>query len=90
VRWYLSIDRHDLPFEAEPGRPATHRVMTVDGKDLAFSEGFGDLHTAVYREILAGRGFGVTDARPAINLVHAIRTALPVAPTSRSHEKLRR
>jgi UDP-N-acetyl-2-amino-2-deoxyglucuronate dehydrogenase len=33
------------------------------------------LHTRVYEETLAGRGFGIQDARPSIELTHAIRTA---------------
>lgn len=36
-------------------------------------EGFEDLHTESYREILAGRGFGIEDARPSIELVNKIR-----------------
>jgi UDP-N-acetyl-2-amino-2-deoxyglucuronate dehydrogenase len=29
----------------------------------------------VYEETLAGNGFGIADARPSINLTHAIRSA---------------
>jgi UDP-N-acetyl-2-amino-2-deoxyglucuronate dehydrogenase len=47
----------------------------VDGKEIEFSEGFTDLHTRVYEETLTGRGFGIGDARPSIELTHAIRTA---------------
>lgn len=90
VRWYLSVDRNDLPFRAEAGGPATHRSIQVDGREVEFSEGFADLHTAVYRDILEGRGFGVEDARPSIVLAHAIRTAQPVGVTSRSHELARK
>ena len=49
--------------------------MTVDGAQLEFSDGFGDLHTRVYEEVLAGRGCGVDDARPSIELTHQIRHA---------------
>jgi UDP-N-acetyl-2-amino-2-deoxyglucuronate dehydrogenase len=86
VKWYLSTDRRDLPFEAIPGGPTTYRSITIDGAELEFSEGFTDLHTVLYREILAGRGFGIEDARPSILLTHAIRTAQSVGATSRSHE----
>lgn len=75
VRWFLSVDAADLPFPAAPGRKTTFRSLTIDGRELEFTEGFADLHTAVYRETLAGRGFGIADARPAIELVHTIRTA---------------
>jgi UDP-N-acetyl-2-amino-2-deoxyglucuronate dehydrogenase len=88
VRWYLSIDRHDLPFQAVPGGPTTFRSITVDGQELEFSDGFTDLHTRVYKEILAGRGFGVEDARPAIVLTHGLRNATPVGITARAHERL--
>jgi UDP-N-acetyl-2-amino-2-deoxyglucuronate dehydrogenase len=90
VRWYLSIDRHDLPFEAQPGGQTTFRSITIDGKEVEFSEGFTDLHTAVYREILAGRGFGVDDSRPSIALAHQIRNSHPVGITGRSHELMTR
>lgn len=86
VRWFLSIDRQDLHFETAPGGPTTHRSITIDGREVEFSDGFTDLHTAVYRDILEGRGFGVEDARPSIVLSHAIRNANPVGLTSRSHE----
>jgi UDP-N-acetyl-2-amino-2-deoxyglucuronate dehydrogenase len=88
VRWFLSIDRHDLPFAAVPGGPTTFRSITVDGQELEFSEGFTDLHTMVYREILAGRGFGIDDARPGIVLTQSLRNATPVGATARAHERL--
>lgn len=75
VEWYLSAEAADLPFEPQPGTRTTFRAITVDGEPLEFSEGFTDLHTRVYQEILAGRGFGVDDARPSIELSHAIRQA---------------
>lgn len=90
VRWYLSIDRQDLPFQSEPGGPTTFRSITVDGQELEFSDGFTDLHTLVYREILAGRGFSIDDARPAIALTHGLRNATAVGVTGRSHDLVAR
>jgi UDP-N-acetyl-2-amino-2-deoxyglucuronate dehydrogenase len=78
VRWFLSTEEADLPFVPEPGKRTTFRSITVDGEQLEFSEGFADLHTRVYEETLAGRGFGVADARPAIELSYRIRNA-PIA-----------
>ncbi len=78
VRWFLSVDREDLPAEAAQGGKTTHRSITVDGEEFEFSGGFADLHTVVYREILAGRGFGIEDARPSIDLVHQLRNSAPV------------
>jgi UDP-N-acetyl-2-amino-2-deoxyglucuronate dehydrogenase len=71
VRWQLSIDRSDLPASAT----TTYRSITVDGEEIEFTGGFETLHTDVYRDILGGRGARIADARPSIELVHAIRTA---------------
>jgi UDP-N-acetyl-2-amino-2-deoxyglucuronate dehydrogenase len=79
VAWFLSVDRADLPaghFEA--GRPA-HRSLVMNGREIEFSDGFGDLHDESYREILAGRGFGLLEAKPSVQLVAALRAA-PVVP----------
>jgi UDP-N-acetyl-2-amino-2-deoxyglucuronate dehydrogenase len=75
VRWFLSVDSNDLPFPAVVGGKTTHRSIIVDGMEIEFSEGFTDLHTRVYEETLAGRGFGIQDARPSIELTYAIRMA---------------
>jgi UDP-N-acetyl-2-amino-2-deoxyglucuronate dehydrogenase len=79
VTWFLSVDRADLPAGyAEKGRPA-YRSLTLNGREVEFSEGFTELHTAAYREILAGRGFGLNDAKPSVELVYALRAAPTVA-----------
>ena len=75
VEWYLSAEASDLPFEPQPGSKTTFRAITVDGEQLEFSEGFTDLHTRVYQEVIDGRGFGIDDARPSIELSHRIRHA---------------
>jgi UDP-N-acetyl-2-amino-2-deoxyglucuronate dehydrogenase len=75
VDWYLSAEASDLPFEPQPGSKTTFRAITVDGRQLEFSEGFTDLHTRVYQEVLEGRGFGIADARPSIELSYRIREA---------------
>lgn len=79
VRWFLSVDANDLPFSVQPGQRSTYRSITIDGQELEFTEGFADLHTRVYEETLAGRGFCIADARPSIQLVHRIRTS-PIHP----------
>jgi UDP-N-acetyl-2-amino-2-deoxyglucuronate dehydrogenase len=77
VRWFLSIDANDLP-DAVKGKKPTYRSIDISGEQLEFSEGFTDLHTTSYREILAGRGYGLADARHCIETVNVIRTATPV------------
>jgi len=72
VRWFLSIDRNDLPADLKPVQ-ATFRSITVDGREIEFSEGFTDLHTRSYEEILAGRGFAIETVRPSVEVASAIR-----------------
>jgi len=79
VRWFLSVDSSDLPYPIQPGGKTTYRSITVDGQEIEFSEGFTDLHTVTYQEVLAGRGFGLEVARPSIELTYRIRTA-PLSP----------
>lgn len=74
VRWFLSIDADDLP-ENVKGKKTTFRSIDISGEQLEFSEGFTDLHTTSYREILAGRGYGLEDARHCIETVNTIRSA---------------
>jgi UDP-N-acetyl-2-amino-2-deoxyglucuronate dehydrogenase len=73
VRWLLSVDPANLPPGPDGKRRNVFRAFTVDGQEIEFSEGFEDLHTTVYREVLAGRGFGIDDAHPSIDLVHRVR-----------------
>ena len=75
VRWFLSINDHLLPQSAQEKGQRTYRSITVDGKEIEFSEGFFDLHTKSYEQILAGNGFGLTDAKASVQLVHDIRNA---------------
>lgn len=77
VRWFLSIDANDLP-DLVKGKKPTYRSITVDGTEMEFSEGFTDLHTTSYQEILAGRGYGIEDARHCVETVNTIRSATAV------------
>lgn len=74
VKWFLSVDASDLPYEASAGVRSTYRSITIDDEEIEFTDGFTDLHTRVYADILAGRGCGIDEARPSINLAYRIRT----------------
>ncbi len=87
VRWFLSTNSSDLPFAPEPGEKTTFRSITVDGEEIEFSEGFTDLHTRVYEQMLAGDGFGIDDARPSIELTSAIREAAIQPAGADAHPK---
>lgn len=71
VRWFLSINVKDVPVATNQ---RTFRSITVDGEELEFSEGFTDLHSLSYAEILAGRGFPLEEVRPSIEAVSHIRS----------------
>jgi UDP-N-acetyl-2-amino-2-deoxyglucuronate dehydrogenase len=85
VTWFLSTDRNDLPEEAKRNDTPTFRSIKVDNEEVQFSKGFTDLHTRVYEEILAGKGFGIDDARPSIKLVHSIRASTEVNTNDNVH-----
>jgi len=75
VRWFLSINADYLPENAKRAGKRTYRSIEIEGEELEFSNGFTDLHTESYREILKGNGYGLEDVRPAIEIVHDIRDA---------------
>ena len=90
VRWFLSIDANDLP-DSVKGRKPTFRSIDISGEQLEFSEGFTELHKVSYEEILAGRGYGLEDARHCIETVNVIRHAQPVpARDGQGHPMLAR
>ncbi len=75
VRWFLSIDYTMIPETVKLRNQRTYRSIMVDGEEIEFSSGFTELHTKSYQEIIKGNGFGLTDAKPSIQLVHDIRNA---------------
>jgi UDP-N-acetyl-2-amino-2-deoxyglucuronate dehydrogenase len=78
VRWFLSLDYSDIPIKFKESGKRTYRSITVDGEEIEFSEGFADLHTLTYKEILAGRGFGLKEARQSVETAFTIRNSKPV------------
>lgn len=75
VRWFLSINEDVLPDNIKEKGQRTYRSITINGDELEFSGGFTDLHTTSYKQILAGLGYGLEDARQAVEIVHSIRNA---------------
>lgn len=90
VRWFLSIDIDDVPAVQRQSGKRTYRAFVVNGKTVEFSDGFTDLHTKIYDDILGGGGFGLEESRTAIETVAGIRTTALVAPGSFGHPLLRR
>lgn len=73
VNWFLSINEQHIPEDLRKSGKRTYRSLTIENKELEFSEGFTDLHTVSYNDILTGGGFGIQDALPSLQLVHSIR-----------------
>ncbi len=89
VRWFLSIEEQDLPAAVRAKGGHAFRSITADGQEIEMSEGFTDLHTRVYEDILAGGGFSIDDARPGVELVYKIRKQdLCDSPGQRAHPML--
>lgn len=73
IKWSLSINEEHLPAEVRKAGKRTYRSLTMNGSEIEFSDGFTELHTTSYKEILAGRGFGLADAKPSIELAYQLR-----------------
>ncbi|MDD3738066.1 MAG: Gfo/Idh/MocA family oxidoreductase [Lentimicrobiaceae bacterium] len=73
VRWLLSVDENQLPADCKKEGKRTFRNIVVDGEPVEFSQGFTDLHTVSYQNILDGKGFGLNDARKSIEIVSTIK-----------------
>jgi len=85
VRWFLSVAAEDLSDRQRAAGQRTFRSITVDGEEVEFSEGFADLHTRSYEQILAGQGFGLDESRCAIETIARIRTARPLGAIGDCH-----
>lgn len=73
IKWSLSINEEHLPAEVRKAGKRTYRSLIMNGNEIEFSDGFTELHTTSYKEILAGRGFGLADAKPSIELAYQLR-----------------
>ena len=88
ICWFLSVDRGDLP--THTNEKTTYRSIRVDGEEIEFSDGFTDLHSRSYEEILSGRGFGLNEAQPSIEIVSAFRTQPPDLSRGERHRFVER
>ena len=90
VRWFLSTDARDLPEEVQ-GERTTFRNISCDGAEIEFSDGFAELHTESYKNVLGGKGFDLSDAAGCVRTTEAIRDAgVKLSPMEcRQHANLR-
>lgn len=85
VRWYLSVDFNDLPQEIKQRGQRTYRSITLDGEEIEFSDGFSELHTDTYRNILDGKGFMLEASKKSIEVVYDIRNSIAKGKTDDCH-----
>lgn len=85
VRWFLSIDSNSIPEEIKAQGKRTYRSLTMNGESIEFSDGFTDLHTRVYEDILSGKGFGIDETKASIETVYEIRKQSPVGAIGDYH-----
>jgi UDP-N-acetyl-2-amino-2-deoxyglucuronate dehydrogenase len=78
VRWFLSINSETLPKNVRESGKTTYRSMTLEGKEIEFSDGFTELHTLSYKDILNGGGFRISESLKAIQTVYEIRNQNPI------------
>lgn len=89
VRWFLSNSVHHFPPGVDGKTKFTYRSVKVDGEEVEFSEGFTDLHTRSYEEILNGNGFTLSDAELGIKIAHDVRVNSPVGLKGDYHPLLK-
>ncbi len=87
VKWYLSIDGNDLP---KSKACKTHRSITIDKEEIEFSDGFTELHTQSYKEILKGSGFRIDETLQSIDTVYNIRHSKPIGLKGEYHPMLKK
>ena len=85
VRWFLSINYDLLPEEIKAKGQRTYRSISIQGTELEFSGGFNNLHSKIYSDIISNKGYGLEDARQAIEIVHDIRTKSPIGIKGEYH-----
>lgn len=85
VRWFLSINNDNIPDETKNEGKRTYRSLSIDGESFEFSEGFTELHTQSYQQILEGNGFTLMESKAAIEIVHEIRIQKPKGLSGNYH-----
>ena len=73
VKWQLSINKNLLPQKTKDKNMTTFRSIKINNEEIEFSDGFTDLHTEVYRQILSKDAFGLELAKKSIIIAEEIR-----------------
>ena len=78
VRWFLSINSDLLPDECKEKNKTTFRSIKINDEQLEFSDGFNNLHTLSYENIIQGNGYGIEETEKSIKTAYDVRNAKPV------------
>ena len=81
----MSIDYNTIHESVKLKGKRTYRSMIIDNEEIEFSDGFTDLHTESYRDILSGNGYGLEEAVASIEVVQQIRNAVPIGKSGNYH-----
>ncbi len=76
VNWLLSIDEKMLPEENRLKGKKTFRSLLINNEEIEFSDGFEELHTLCYNDILECRGISLVETKGLIEIIHNVRNAL--------------
>jgi UDP-N-acetyl-2-amino-2-deoxyglucuronate dehydrogenase len=87
VSWFLSVDASYLTHLTEGNQKQSFRTMQINDTVVRLDEGFENLHTLSYQNIIAGNGVGIDDATPSIELCYQLRK-LPVSDIGIKHPLL--
>lgn len=90
VRWLLSVDYNDIPTRIKEKGMRTYRSLQLDGEEFEFSEGFTDLHTRSYQNILDGNGFGIEEVKNSVSTAYHIRNENPIGLKGEYHPLLKK
>ncbi len=73
VNWLLSVDHKELLEQPGISGGKSFRSLKINEEEISFNEGFEELHTRTYEEVLIGNGVKLLETLETIRLVNDIR-----------------
>ncbi len=81
IRWFFSINPEHMGVSKEK----IYRRMIIEGEEVNLTQGFDNLHTESYKQIVTQGGFGLDDALASLKLAYEIRGLSVSEPNEDSH-----
>ena len=82
----INVYRYGTYSSDSYGGGTSYYLFLEKGQEFEFSGGFTELHTRSYEEILKGNGFGLSESKRAIQIVHEIRNIEPIGLVGSFHD----